>query len=169
APSWYHPGRSGSLCLAVKPKGPKTVLAHFGEIHPGILSRLDVKGSAAGFELFLNEVPEPKKKKAKTRDLLDPSPFQSVVRDFAFVVDADVSAAALVSAVMGVDKKTGLIADVDVFDLYTGEGMAEGEKSLALAVTLQPRSKTLTDEEIEAVGDKITAAVAKATGARLRG
>ena len=169
APSWYHPGRSGSLCLAVKPKGPKTVLAHFGEIHPGILSRLDVKGSAVGFELFLNEVPEPKKKKAKTRDLLDPSPFQSVVRDFAFVVDADVSAAMLVSAVMGADKKTGLIADVDVFDLYTGEGMAEGEKSLALAVTLQPRSKTLTDEEIEAVGDKITAAVAKATGARLRG
>jgi len=169
APSWYHPGRSGSLCLGSKSGGPKTVLAHFGEVHPGILSRLDVKGPAAGFEFFLNHVPEPKKKKAKTRKLLDPSPFQSVVRDFAFVVTQEVSAATLVSAVRSADKDAGLIEGVDVFDLYTGEGMAEGEKSLAVAVTLQPREKTLTDEEIEAVGEKITAAVAKATGGRLRG
>ncbi len=164
APSWYHPGRSGSLCL-----GPKTVLAHFGEVHPGILSRLDVKGPAAGFEVFLNHVPEPKRKNAKTRKLLYPSPFQPLVRDFAFVVAEEVSAVALVEAVLAADKDGGLITGVDVFDLYTGEGMAEGEKSLALAVTLQPRDKTFTDEEIEAVGDKITAAVAKATGGRLRG
>ena len=145
------------------------MLAHFGEVHPGILSRLDVKGPAAGFEFFLNHVPEPKKKKAKTRKLLDPSPFHSVVRDFAFVVTQEVSAATLVSAVRSADKDAGLIEGVDVFDLYTGEGMAEGEKSLAVAGTLQPREKTLTDEEIEAVGEKITAAVAKATGGRLRG
>jgi phenylalanyl-tRNA synthetase beta chain len=164
APSWYHPGRSGSLSL-----GPKTVLAHFGEIHPGILSRLDVKGSAAGFELFLNDVPESMKKGAKTKKLLDPSPFQPLVRDFAFVVGEEVTAAALVEAVESAHKDAELIVDVDVFDLYTGKGMAEGEKSLAVAVTLQPREKTLTDEEIEAVGEKIAAAVTKATGGRLRG
>jgi phenylalanyl-tRNA synthetase beta chain len=164
APSWYHPGRSGSLSL-----GPKTVLAHFGEIHPGILSRLDVKGPAAGFEVFLNDVPEPMKKGAKTRKLLDPSPFQPLVRDFAFVVGEEVTAAALVEVVESAHKDAELIVDVDVFDLYTGKGMAEGEKSLAVAVTLQPREKTLTDEEIEAVGEKIAAAVTKATGGRLRG
>ncbi len=164
APSWYHPGRSGSLSLS-----QRTVLAHFGEIHPSILSRLDVKGPAAGFELFLNDVPKPKRKGSRTRQLLDPSPFQPVVRDFAFVVDEAVTAAALVLAVRNADKGGSLIEGVDVFDLYTGKGMAEGEKSLAVAVTLQSRDKTLTDKKIEAIAKKITAAVAKATGGRLRG
>ena len=91
------------------------------------------------------------------------------MRDFAFVVGEEVTAAALVEAVESAHKDAELIVDVDVFDLYTGEGMAEGEKSLAVAVTLQPREKTLTDEEIEAVGEKIAAAVTKATGGRLRG
>ncbi|MBI4967360.1 MAG: phenylalanine--tRNA ligase subunit beta [Rhodospirillales bacterium] len=161
APGWYHPGRSGSLKL-----GPK-VLAWFGELHPRALKGLDVKGPMVGFELFLDALPEPKARPTKTRPLAKLSPFQPLVRDFAFVVEAGVLAEALVKAAKSADKN--LIAKVEIFDLYEGKGVGEGKKSLALAVTLQPTDKTLTDAEIEAVSAKIVAAVTKATGAALRG
>jgi phenylalanyl-tRNA synthetase beta chain len=161
APSWYHPGRSGGLRL-----GPN-VLAWFGEIHPGVLRRLDVKGPMAGFEIFLDNVPQPKNKGGKVRPLLKPSPFQPVERDFAFVVDGDVPADKLVRAAKGADKN--MIAGVSVFDIYEGASIGEGKKSLAIAVTLQPTDKTLTDAEIDTVANKIIANVEKHTGGVLRG
>ncbi len=163
APAWYHPGRSGTLNL-----GPQTVLATFGEIHPGVLAKMGVKGPMAGFEVFLNKVPKAKAKKAKgtTRPLLQLSPFHTVNRDFAFVVDQNIAAAALISAARSADK--GLISDVTVFDVFEGGNLGAGRKSLAINVTLQPLEKTMSDEEIEMVSNKVVAAVEKATGGTLR-
>jgi phenylalanyl-tRNA synthetase beta chain len=161
APAWYHPGRSGALKL-----GPK-VLAWFGEMHPGVLKGLDVKGPMAAFEVFLEEVPAPKAKATKARPLLNASPFQPVERDFAFLVAEDVAAETLVRAARGADK--ALISDVSVFDVYQGERLEAGRKSVAVCVTLQPTTRTLTDDEIDAAGRKIVAAVVKATGGDLRG
>ncbi len=161
APGWYHPGRSGVLRL-----GPN-VLAQFGEVHPRVLRRLGLKGPAAAFEVFLADVPAPRARDGKAKAHLTLSPFQPVSRDFAFVVDAAVPADKLVRAAKGADR--ALIARVEVFDLYEGQGIEAGKKSLALAVTLQPRERTLTDPEIEAVCQKIVAQVEKATGGVLRG
>ena len=160
APDYFHPGRSGVLRL-----GPKA-LAHFGEIHPRILKAMDVDGPVFGFEVFLDTIPEAKKKPAKTKPALDASELLPLTRDFAFVVDESVAAETLLKAVRGAEKK--LIADVSLFDVYQGKGVAEGKKSLAVEVTLQPREKTLTDEEIEAVSARIVAQVEKATGGVLR-
>ncbi|MBF0356440.1 MAG: phenylalanine--tRNA ligase subunit beta [Alphaproteobacteria bacterium] len=161
APGWYHPGRSGSLKL-----GPK-VLAWFGELHPRVLKALDVKGPVVGFELFLDNLPPAKVRPTKARPALKASPFQAVVRDFAFLVDRAVTAQALIKAARSADKI--LIVGAQVFDLYEGKGVEEGKKSLAIAVTLLPTERTLTDAEIEAVAAKVVDAVTKATGATLRG
>ncbi len=161
-PAHYHPGRAGVIRL-----GPKTVLAAFGELHPRILKDLDLEYPTAAFEVFLDEIPAPRDKRSKRRELLQPSPFQPVERDFAFVLDRAVPAERVARAAAGADK--ALIANVSVFDLYTGEGVEAGHKSVAISVTLQPRERTLTDAEIDAVADKIVAAVAKQTGGMLRG
>ncbi len=159
APRFYHPGRSGVLR-----QGPKVVLATFGELHPKIRAALDIPGAAVGFEVFLDAIPEPKKRKKGVPDL---PTFQPVRRDFAFLADAATSAEALLRAARGAEK--ALIADVVLFDRYAGDKLPEGKVSLAIQVTLQPRERTLTDAEIEAVAQKIVAAVGKATGATLRG
>jgi phenylalanyl-tRNA synthetase beta chain len=161
APSWYHPGRSGVLRL-----GPK-VLAHFGELHPGVLKAMDIDGPLHGFEVFLDAIPTPKKKPTKTRPALNASELLALTRDFAFVVDEDVAAAVLLKAVRGAEKK--LITGVRLFDVYRGKGVGDGKKSLAVEVTIQPQDKTLTDEEIEAIAARIVAQVTKATGGVLRG
>ncbi len=160
AAPWYHPGRSGTLAL-----GPK-VLGYFGELHPAIAAAFDLKGPASVFEIFLDAIPEPKSK-GKARATFAPSPYPAVERDFAFVVDAKVTADEVLKAARGVDRL--LIERAELFDVYEGKGVPEGKKSLAIAVRLQPRDKTLTDAEIDAVAAKIVAAVAKATGAVLRG
>ncbi|MCO6414770.1 phenylalanine--tRNA ligase subunit beta [Siccirubricoccus sp. KC 17139] len=159
APGFYHPGRSG-----VVRQGPKTVLATFGELHPKLRAALDIAGPAMAFEVFLDAIPEPKKRKKGAPDL---PAFQPLRRDFAFLVDATVPAEALLRAARGADK--ALVTDVALFDRYAGDKLPEGKVSLALQVTLQPREATLTDAEIEAVAGKIVAAVVKATGAALRG
>ncbi|MGE0182974.1 MAG: phenylalanine--tRNA ligase subunit beta [Parvularculaceae bacterium] len=161
APHWYHPGRSGVLRL-----GPKLALAHFGEIHPRVLKAMDVDGPVYAFEAFLDAIPSPKAKATKTKPALDASELLPVRRDFAFVVDEAITAEALLKAVRGAEKK--LIADVGLFDVYQGKGVVDGKKSLAVEVTLQPRGKTLTDEEIDAAGKAIVSAVEKATGGVLR-
>ncbi len=161
APAWYHPGRSGVLRLGAN------VLACFGELHPGVLSALELRGPVAAFEVFLEAIPEPKAKGSKLRPALEMSPFQPVARDFAFLVDEEVPTEKLLRAAKGADKK--LIAGVELFDLYAGKGVDSGKKSLAISVTLQPQDKTLTDPEIEAVCDKVVAQVTKATGGTLRG
>ncbi len=159
APGWYHPGRSGTLAL-----GPKA-LATFGEVHPKILATFDLKGPVVAFEVNLDAIPEAKAK-GKARSLFTPSPYQPVDRDFAFVVDAGVAAEEVLRAAKGVDRN--LIETATVFDVYEGKGVPEGKKSLAIALRLQPRDKTLTDIEIDAIAQKIVAAVTKATGATLR-
>lgn len=160
APGWYHPGRSGCLRL-----GPK-VLARFGALHPKVLKAFDLKGPAVATEIFLEAVPEPKRK-GTARPALDLSPFMPVERDFAFVVDLEVPAEKLLRAAKGADK--ALIAEVALFDDYRGKGLPEDKKSLAIAVTLQPRERTLTEQDLEAVSKKIVGAVEKATGGTLRG
>ncbi|PWJ12443.1 phenylalanine--tRNA ligase subunit beta [Jannaschia seohaensis] len=158
---WWHPGRSGKICL-----GPKKVLAVFGEIHPKVLRAMDVKGPAMGFTIWPEEVPFPKAA-GTSKGALTLSDLQAVERDFAFVVDAEVDAQRLVQAAQGADK--ALIADVRVFDEFIGGSLGEGRKSLALTVRLQPSDKTLTDKEIEAVSAKVVEKVTKATGGQLRG
>ncbi|MCE9507686.1 MAG: phenylalanine--tRNA ligase subunit beta [Alphaproteobacteria bacterium] len=159
APAWYHPGRSGVLRLG------RDALAYFGEIHPAVLASLKRDEAYAGFEVFLQKLPAPKKKGTR-KELLKPSPFQPVSRDFAFIVDQTVEADKLVRAIKSVDKN--LITAVDIFDIYMGKGVTPGKKSVALAVTLQPVEKTLTDEEINALSAKIIEAVEKGTGGALR-
>ena len=161
APDWYHPGRSGAIKLGDR------VMAYFGELHPEIAAAADFKGPVAAFEVFLDAPPLPKAKASKARPKLVVSAFQPVERDFAFLVDAAVEAEKLVRAARNADKV--LITAARVFDVYAGKGVPEGQKSLAVAVTLQPIERTLTDAEIEAVSAKIVAAVVKATGAVLRG
>ncbi|MCA1908767.1 MAG: phenylalanine--tRNA ligase subunit beta [Magnetospirillum sp.] len=161
APGWYHPGRSGVLKLGNK------AVAMFGEVQPAVLNALDVKGPMVAFELFLDALPPQKAKPTKAKPLVKLSPFQPLERDFAFVLDASVSADAVLRAARNADK--ALVTDVTVFDLYEGPNVGEGKKSLAISVTLQPFDKTLTDEEIEAVGKKIVEGVTKATGGVLRG
>lgn len=164
-PDWFHPGRSGRVGL-----GPKKTIAVFGELHPRVLEQFNVKGPALAFTVLPAEVPL-KRKAATTRPALVLNDLQAVERDFAFVVDAGVEALTLINAATGADK--ALIESVTVFDEFSGEKaeaqMGEGKKSLALSVRLQPRDKTLTEKDIEAVSAKIVAKVAKATGGVLRG
>jgi phenylalanyl-tRNA synthetase beta chain len=160
-PDWYHPGRSGAIRLGDR------VMAWFGELHPEIARAADLKGPVVAFEVFLDAPPPPKARASKARPMLKLSAFQPVERDFAFLVDAGVEAEKLVRAARTADK--ALITAARVFDVYAGKGVPEGKKSLAVTVTLQPVERTLTDAEIEAACKKIVAAVAKATGAVLRG
>jgi phenylalanyl-tRNA synthetase beta chain len=160
-PQHYHPGRRGRLML-----GPQTVLAEFGELHPAILRAQGIAGRAVGFEVFLDRLPKPRSKAVRSRPPLKASPFQPVDRDFAFVVADEVAAESLLVAVRAADK--ALIREVALFDVYAGEGLGEGMKSLAIAVRLQASDHTLTEPEIEAVAKKIVGAASKATGATLR-
>ncbi len=159
--SWLHPGRSGTIQI-----GSQNVLGFFGELHPRALEALRAEGPMSAFEVILDRIPDAKQKPTRARPVLDLSPFQPVSRDFAFIVDRSVKASDIVRAAQGVDKK--LISDVSVFDVYQGKGIDEGKKSIAIAVTIQPREKTLTDPEIEVVAARIVAEVHKKTGGVLR-
>jgi phenylalanyl-tRNA synthetase beta chain len=161
-PAWFHPGRSGTIQI-----GPQNVLGHFGELHPRALEALDAEGPLVAFEVILERIPEPRTRGTRAKPVLELSPFQPVQRDFAFVVDREVKAADIVRAAQSVDRK--LITGITVFDLYEGQGIAPGKKSIAIAVTLQPRERTMTDAEIEALAAKIVAEVGKRTGGVLRG
>ena len=162
APAWFHPGRSGTFQL-----GPKNVLAAFGELHPSVLEALDVDGPIVAFEIDLDAIPEPKARSTRSKGRLEIAELMPLARDFAFLVEEGVEVDKILKAARGADKT--LITDITVFDIYRGRGVAEGKKSVAIEVRLQPAEKTLTDEEIEAVGARIVAAVSKATGATLRG
>jgi len=161
APAWYHPGRSGVLCL-----GPKNKLAYFGEIHPGLLKRMGIKGQIIGFEIFVDALPKPKAKPSARKPHLNLPQLHTVDRDFAFVVNDDVAASAVVNAAIGADKK--LITNVSVFDVFSGENLGETKKSIAISVTMQPIEQTFTDAEIDAVAEKVIANVSKSTGGSLR-
>jgi phenylalanyl-tRNA synthetase beta chain len=159
---WLHPGRSGAIQM-----GPQNILGVFGELHPRALEALGAEGPVVAFEVILDRIPDAKAKPTRAKPLLELSAFQPVSRDFAFIVDRAVRAGDIVRLAQGADRK--LIAGVTVFDVYEGKGIDPDKKSVAIAVTLQPREKTLTDQEIDAVAAKIVAEVTKKTGGTLRG
>jgi len=161
APAHWRPGRTGVLKL-----GPK-VIAYYGEIHPRALKAIDVEAPMLAFEIFLDALPAPRTKGGRAKPPLEKLDLMPLTRDFAFVVDDGVSAQDVVRAAYGADKQ--LITDVSLFDVYRGDRMQPGKKSLAIEVTLQPREKTMTDAEIEAASAKIVSSVVKATGGTLRG
>ena len=156
----YHPGQSATLRL-----GPKTVLAAFGMVHPAVLKAFDLDGDVAAVELYLGALPA-KRGTGFMRPAYTPPALQAVTRDFAFLVPAELAAGDLVRTIKGADK--AVITDARLFDVFTGTGVPEGQKSLAVEVTLQPGEKSFTDAELKAVADKIVAAAAK-LGASLRG
>ena len=158
--TWWHPGRHGRICL-----GPKKVLATFGEVHPKVLTQLDVKGPVVAFSIHLQEIPMPRKSSA-TRPALELNDLQAVDRDFAFVVDANVDALTLVNAAMGADKAH--VVDVRVFDDCIGGLLGDGKTSIAFAVKLQPKDATFTDKDLENISAKIIEKVTKASGGELR-
>ena len=161
---WYHPGRSGLLSLGSL-NGPE--LAYFGEIHPIVLKKLDIKtDNVLGFEIILDNIPQSKKKIRESKDRFIFSDYQKVVRDFAFVFDEKYSSGEIINLVKEVDKE--LIKNVKIFDVYQGDNIESGKKSIAFNVTLEPKDKTLSDNEIEEVSKKIISKVEKTTGATLR-
>jgi phenylalanyl-tRNA synthetase beta chain len=163
-PSFLHPGRSATFQF-----GPKTVVGWFGQLHPSTCEALDAvgySGPIVAFEITLDAIPAPKAKPTRTKPKLARSDFMPVERDLAFVVGETVSASEVLKAAEGAER--GLVAKVGVFDVYRGEGVAEGAKSIAIHVSLQPRERTLTDAEIDAAISKIVAEVSKKTGATLR-
>jgi phenylalanyl-tRNA synthetase beta chain len=159
--SYLHPGRSGTIQI-----GPQNVLGYFGELHPRTMEALRADGPLVAFEVVLDRIPAAEQRPTRAKPPLELSPFQPVSRDFAFIVDRAVKAGDIVRAAQGVDRK--LIADVTVFDVYEGKGIDAAKKSIAIAVTMQPREKTMTDEEIDAVAARIVAEVTKKTGGTLR-
>jgi phenylalanyl-tRNA synthetase beta chain len=161
-PPWFHPVRSATFQM-----GPKNVIGAVGELHPRTLEDLGAEGPIAGFELILNDIPAPKLRSTKAKPKLELPEFMPVQRDFAFVCDQAVNAADIVKAAAAAE--SALVADVGVFDVYEGKGIAQGKKSVAISVTLQPRGKTLTESEIDLAEGKIIAEVTKKTGASLRG
>ncbi|HLZ78426.1 MAG TPA: phenylalanine--tRNA ligase subunit beta [Sphingomonas sp.] len=156
----WHPGRSGQLGL-----GPKMILATFGELHPETLRALDAEGPVVAAEIYLDAIP-PKRDTGRTRPAYAPSALQAVRRDFAFLVPADLTSDKLIRAIQGADKQA--ITEVSLFDVFTGQGVPEGQKSLAIEVVLQPTDKSFDEATLKAVADKIVAAAAK-QGATLRG
>lgn len=156
APNWYHPGRSAALKLG------QHVLGYFGELHPRIIKAFDLKGAVVGFEIFLDRMPQPKKK-STVKPKLTLSAYQSVERDFAFVVNQDIAADSLLKAVTKADPV--LIDQIVLFDVFE---MGDGKKSLAIRVRLQPKDHTLTDDEIQTVSQKIISLVTQNTGGVLR-
>jgi phenylalanyl-tRNA synthetase beta chain len=160
-PAFLHPGRSATLQF-----GPKNIAGWFGELHPSACEALGAEGPLVAFEIILDAIPAPKMRATKAKAKLERSEFMAVERDLAFVVPEGARAGDILKAALGADR--ALVSAADVFDVYRGAGVAEGFKSVALSVTLQPRERTLTDADIEATVAKIVADVAKKTGATLR-
>ncbi|HLX99745.1 MAG TPA: phenylalanine--tRNA ligase subunit beta, partial [Roseiarcus sp.] len=161
-PPFLHPGRAATLQF-----GPKTVVGWFGQLHPSVCEALDAEGPIVAFEITLDALPAPKAKPTRTKPKLTRSDFMPVERDLAFVVDERTNAIDIVRAAEGAERS--LVASVGVFDVYRGEGLPEGAKSVAIHVTLQPRERTLTEAEIEAAVARIVSEVSRKTGAALRG
>ncbi|MDX1975497.1 MAG: phenylalanine--tRNA ligase subunit beta [Rickettsiales bacterium] len=159
-PSYYHPGRSSALTL-----GGKIILGYFGELHPAIVQQFGLE-QVVGFELFLEAIPAPRAK-GKAKPTLKLSDYQAVERDFAFIVDEKVSAADIIKTINAAEKN--LITSVELFDVYSGKGVDDGKKSVAIKVTLQSFERTLTDADITTVSQAIIAAAAKGFAGVLRG
>jgi phenylalanyl-tRNA synthetase beta chain len=161
---WYHPGRSGLLSLG-SAEGPE--LAYFGEIHPSIIKKLDLRtDNVLGFEIFLDNIPESRKKIREAKPQFVVSDYQKVVRDFAFVIDEKYSSSEIIALIKKIDKQ--LIKAVKIFDVYQGDNIDTGKKSIAFSITLEPKDKTLSENNIEQVSKKIISKIQESTGATLR-
>jgi phenylalanyl-tRNA synthetase beta chain len=159
-PNYYHPGRSGVIRLG------KNVLAYFGELHPSVLKALDIKANVVAFEVFIENIPLPRDGKSKAKKKLELSALQAVEKDLAFVVDKTVPAINIYTAAKTADRDN--ICDVRIFDVYEGENLPADKKSVAITVVFQPKEKTYTDAELEALMQKVIGEVSKKTGAVLR-
>ena len=163
-PNYYHPGKSGRLFLN---KGDDNIAAYFGEIHPNILKKIDIKTeSLVGFEIFLDNLKLPKKTLNEQKTNFVVSDYQKSERDFAFVVDKGMNAQDLIDAISSVDKN--LISNIKVFDVYQGDNISENQKSIAISVTIQSFEKTLKDSDLENINKLIIETVEKKTGAKIR-
>ena len=163
-PSYYHPGKSGRIFLN---KGKEKVVAYFGDIHPGILKKLDIKIEAlVGFEIFLDNLKQPKKSLKNQKTQYKYSDFQKSERDFAFVIDKNFKVQELIEIISNVDKE--LIKSVKVFDVYEGANIPEDKKSIALNVVVQSLEKTLTEDDLNKINQLIISAVESKTGAKIR-
>ena len=163
-PKYYHPGKSGRLFLN---RGKDQVAAYFGEIHPNILKKIDLKTeSLVGFEIFVDNLKLPKKSLNDQKIKFNVSDFQKSERDFAFIVNKDVKAQDLINAVSSVDQN--LISNIKVFDVYEGENIPENQKSIAISVTIQSLEKTLNDSDLENINSLIIKTVENKTGAKIR-
>jgi len=163
-PNYYHPGKSGRLFLNQDKDHP---IAYFGEIHPNILKKIDLKTeSLVGFEIFLDNLKLPKKPLKDQKTKYSVSDFQKSERDFAFIVDKKISVQDLVSVISNIDKN--LISNVKVFDVYEGDNIPENQKSIAISVTIQSLEKTLTDNDLEKINNLIIETVENKTGAKIR-
>ena len=163
-PNYYHPGKSGRLFLN---RGKDQVAAYFGEIHPNILKKIDIKTeSLVGFEIFLDNLKLPKKTLNDQKTKFEVSDYQKSERDFAFIINKDVKAQDLINAVSSVDQK--LISNIKVFDVYEGENIPVNQKSIAISVTIQSSEKTLNDNDLENINTLIIKTVESKTGAKIR-
>ena len=163
-PNYYHPGKSGRLFLN---KSKDKVVAYFGEIHPNILKKIDLKTeSLVGFEIFMDNLKYPKKTLNDQKAKFNVSDFQKSERDFAFVVDKSVKAQELIDAISTVDQN--LISNIKVFDVYEGDNISENQKSIAISVTIQSAEKTLNDNDLENINNSIIRTVENKTGAKIR-
>jgi phenylalanyl-tRNA synthetase beta chain len=163
-PNYYHPGKSGRIFLN---KGKEKVVAFFGDIHPNILKKLDIKVEAlVGFEIFLDNIKQPRKSLKNQKTQYKYSDFQKSERDFSFVLDKNFKVQELIEIISNVDKE--LIKSVKVFDVYEGENIDEGKKSIALNVTIQSLEKTLNEEDLNKINQLIISTVESKTDAKIR-
>ena len=163
-PNYYHPGKSGRIFLNA---GKENVAAYFGELHPSIIKDIDMKTNVlTGFEIFLENLKQPKKTLNDQKSKYSVSDFQKSERDFAFIIDKKVKAQDLIKIISNVDKN--LIQSVKIFDLYEGDNIPEDKKSIALNVTIQSSEKTLKDKDLENLNNLIIKSVEDKTGAKIR-
>ncbi len=163
-PNYYHPGKSGRLFLN---KGKEKVAAYFGEIHPNILKKIDIKTeSLVGFEIFVDHLKPSRKTLNDQKIKFAVSDFQKSERDFAFIVDKEVSSQDLVDVISSVDHN--LISNIKVFDVYEGENIPTNQKSIAINITIQSSEKTLDDNDLEKINKLIIKTVENKTGAKIR-
>jgi phenylalanyl-tRNA synthetase beta chain len=164
SPTYYHPGKSGSVYLNKSDEQP---IAYFGEVHPNIVKKLDIKTEAlVGFEIYLDYLKDTKKKIKDQKSQFEFSDFQKSERDFAFLIDKKIKVQELVEIIISIDKD--LIKNVRVFDVYEGENIPDDKKSIAINVTIQSSEKTLTDNDLEKINNLIISTVESKSGAKIR-
>ena len=161
--NYYHPGRSGSINFKTN---SGVCIATFGEIHPSIISKLDFKEkNIHGFEIFLKDIPEPKKKLRVSKDNFKFSDFQKSERDFAFIMDKNYQVGKLEKLILVVDSN---IRSVNIFDVFEGQNLPQDKKSVAISVSIQAQDKTLSDSDLNQISQKIIKEVENKTGGKIR-